>query len=69
MKSYTFKCIRAGGPGPAVHIDLCENDAIARQRALSLFEIWPLAVKVDIAQGDRHFEVVRPAEASAQSSR
>ena len=61
MKNYTFKCIRAGGPGPAVHIDTCADEADARRRALALFDIWPLAVKVDVSQGDRHFEVPRPA--------
>ena len=60
MKSYTFKCIRAGGPGPAVHFDSCVDDDDARRRALSLFEIWPLAVRVDVSVGERHFEVVRP---------
>ena len=61
MKRYTFKCIRAGGPGPAIHIDNCSDDEHARGRALQLLEIWPLAVKVDIAEGDRHFEVLRSA--------
>jgi hypothetical protein len=61
MKTYTFKCVRAGGPGPAVHVDTCADDAAARHRALSLLEIWPLAVKVDVSQADRRFEVERPA--------
>ena len=61
MKNYTFKCIRSDGPGPAVHMDSCADDADARQRALSLFELWPLAVKVDVSRGDHHFEVPRGA--------
>ena len=59
MKNYTFKCIRADGPGPAVHMDSCADDADARRRALSLFDLWPLAVKVDVRRGDDHFEVIR----------
>jgi hypothetical protein len=62
MRRYTFKCIRAGGPGPAVHIDSCEDDDHARERALSLFLLWPLAVKVEVSVGERHFEVLRPSE-------
>lgn len=61
MKNYVFKCVREDGPGPAVHMDSCIDDGDARQRALSLFNVWPLAVKVDVSQGDRHFEVVRGA--------
>ena len=64
MASYTFKCIRAGGPGPAIHIDQCEDDRAATYRAIQLMELWPLAVKVDVTEGDRHFEVRRGAEAS-----
>ena len=60
MKSYTFKCILAGGPGPAVHVDLCPNDDAAADRARRLFDLWPLALKVDVIQGERHFEVARP---------
>ncbi|WP_404710306.1 hypothetical protein [Sphingomonas sp. MMS24-J13] len=60
MKRYTFKCIRAGGPGPAVHIDICADDAAARDRALRLFDLWPLAVKVEVSEDERHFEVLRP---------
>ena len=63
VKNYTFKCIRAGGPGPAVHMDICANDDAARARALSLFALWPLAVKVDVIRGDEHFEVERPSAA------
>lgn len=59
VKRYTFRCIRAGGLGPAVHIDACSDDDEARRRATQLFEIWPLAVKVDVSVGDRHFEVAR----------
>lgn len=59
MKSYTFQCVRAGGPGPAVHIELCADDAEARIRASQLMELWPLAVKVDVCEGERHFEVCR----------
>lgn len=61
MRSYTFRCMRAGGPGPAVHIDLCADDEAARQRALQLMELWPLAVKVDVSERDRHFDVPRPS--------
>lgn len=61
MKSYTFKCVRVGGPGPAIHFDTCADDDHARQRAMSLFDMWPLAVKVDVSQGERHFEVARSA--------
>lgn len=66
MKTYVFKCIREGGPGPAVHMDSCADDTDARRRALSLFQVWPLAVKVDVSQGDVHFEVARPAESLAR---
>ena len=59
MKAYQFHCIRVGGPGPAVHFDTCPDDRGARDRALSLFDLWPLAVKVDVSQGDHHFEVFR----------
>ena len=59
MKSYTFKCIRAGGPGPAIHMDVCADEEAARARAKSLFELWPLAVKVEVLQGEKHFEVSR----------
>lgn len=59
VKSYTFKCIREGGPGPAVHMDTCEDDEHARRRAKDLFELWPLAVKIDVSQGERHFEIER----------
>ena len=60
MKSYTFQCIRAGGPGPAVHIELCADDAEARTRASQRMELWPLAGKVDVSDSERHFEVARP---------
>lgn len=59
VRSYTFKCIRASGPGPAVHIDMCLDDDEARTRARQLMELWPLAVKVDVAVDERHFEVGR----------
>ena len=59
MARYTFKCIRAGGPGPAIHIDLCDDDDAATGRARQLMELWPLAVKVDVIEGERHFEVAR----------
>lgn len=60
MKTYTFKCMRAGGPGPAVHLDSCADDEDARRRALTLFELWPLAVKVDVSHGDHQLDVIRP---------
>ena len=62
MTRYTFKCIRAGGPGPAIHIDLCQDDDAATHRALQLMELWPLAVKGDVTEGERHFDVVRGAQ-------
>lgn len=61
MKRYTFKCVRVGGPGPAVHIDNCADDTAAEERALRLFELWPLAVKIDVVEDERHFEILRPA--------
>ena len=60
VKNYVFRCIRTDGPGPAVHMDICSDDADAQRRAQALFTLWPLAVKVDVSQADRHFEVVRP---------
>ena len=60
MPSYTFKCIRANGPGPAVHVQVCADDDEARERARSLFELWPLAVKVDVTRGEEHFVVAKP---------
>ena len=59
VNRYTFKCIRAGGPGPAVHIDACADDEEAHRRAIQLLELWPLAVKVDVSHGGRRFEVPR----------
>ncbi|RYF12511.1 MAG: hypothetical protein EOO77_17295 [Oxalobacteraceae bacterium] len=59
MKAYQFQCIRIDGPGPAVHFDTCSDDRGALDRARALFDIWPLAVKVDVLQGDRKFEVLR----------
>ena len=59
MKTYSFKCIRADGPRPAMHYDSCTSDEDARRRANALFDLWPLAVKVDVTQGERHFEVAR----------
>jgi hypothetical protein len=41
-------------------MDICSDDADAQRRAQALFTLWPLAVKVDVSQADRHFEVVRP---------
>ncbi len=58
MATYTFKCIRAGGPGPAIH---CDDDAAATHRAIQLMDLWPLAVKVGIIKGERDFEVERGA--------
>ena len=35
------------GPGPAVHLNVCEDDEVARRRAFELPEIRPLAIVVD----------------------
>jgi hypothetical protein len=64
MKTYTFKCIRENGPGPAVHMDVCADDSAARRRATELFDLWPLAVKVDVSQEERQFDVWRAARGS-----
>ena len=55
-----MECVRAGGPGPAIHMDICADDEAARARAHDLFALWPLAVKVDVICGDEHFKIDRP---------
>lgn len=61
MKSYTFRCMDAGGGEPAIHLDTCADDDQARLRARTLLDLWPLAERVNVTLGERHFEVHRPA--------